>query len=314
MMKEPLVVISVLNWSNYLDTIACVESLYTLEYNNYKIILRDNASPNDSVAKLKEALPDLTIYTTAENNGYAAGHFLNWQIAKKESADLFWVINNDLKVKSSALKELVSLAERTNFKQLYGSVSLQWKNHELIDFGGAPLKESSNSILTYNSWRHKKYADLLAEYNDYYEVESLEGSSMLIPMGVIDDYGFMKLDFFMYGEETDYCYRLRSQGVSSLLALKSIVYHKNEGSTTDIALKVVPAYYRRRNSLRFNREHMGWSRLKTLGYDATLFSVLKTLMKNTLNTKKPLEYYYSLASFHAFLGKFGKTVIPEKQR
>lgn len=311
-MKEPLVYISVLNWSNYPDTIACIESLGVLDYSNYKIIIRDNASPNDSVEKLKVALPHFTICTTEENEGYATGHFLNWQIAKDEGAELFWILNNDLKVDRNTLKELVKVAEKTQFRHLYGSVSLQWENHDLVDFGGAELSPISNKILTYNSWRNKKYTELVDAYPDYYEVESLEGSSMLIPMHIIEKYGFMKLDCFMYGEETDYCYRLRKLGVSSLLAIKSIVFHKNEGSTKHSALMVVPAYYRRRNALRFNRDHLGWSGRKVLNYNGTVFETIKILVKNLYRSEKTPEYVYSLAKWHGFIGKFGKTIAPEK--
>lgn len=312
-MKEPLVYISMLNWSNYPDTIACIESLSVLDYSNYKIIIRDNASPNDSVEKLKVALPHFTIYTTEENEGYATGHFLNWQIAKDEGAELFWILNNDLKVDRNTLKELVKVAEKTQFRHLYGSVSLQWENHDLVDFGGAKLSPISNKMLTYNSWRNKKYTELVDAYPDYYEVESLEGSSMLIPMHIIDKYGFMKLDCFMYGEETDYCYRLRKQGVKSLAVTQSLVTHHNEGSTKmSPRLKAIPTYYRRRNALRFSMEHLGMSRWEALGYHNGTFQNLKTLVKGMLSKTIDLNFFYALGSWHAFLRRKGKTVSPEE--
>ena len=50
----PRVVIIILNWNGWADTIECLESLYKIEYSNYNLILVDNASNDDSIEKIKE--------------------------------------------------------------------------------------------------------------------------------------------------------------------------------------------------------------------------------------------------------------------
>ena len=40
----------------------------------------------------------------------------------------------------------------------------------------------------------------------------------------------MREDFFMYGEETDYCYRLNKKGIKSYIVSRSIVVHKGAES------------------------------------------------------------------------------------
>jgi GT2 family glycosyltransferase len=227
-------------------------------------------------------------------------------------ADLFWILNADLVVDPNSLSELVKNYHE-NGNQIYGSVSLNPKDPELVDFGGAEYGPQSDSKLTYNSWKHKPYRELLAQYQNSYDVESVEGSSMLIPMSVIEKYGFMKLDFFMYGEETDYCYRMRKHGVKSILVTSSFVKHHNEGSTQQFPkLKIIPIYYRRRNVLRFSIEHFGMSRWEALSYYNGAYLNLKTILKGLFSKKKELHYFYALACLHAFLGKKGKCIQPEK--
>jgi len=49
---NPRVTIITLNWNGWQDTIECLESLYDIDYNNYHIILVDNASTDESLAKI----------------------------------------------------------------------------------------------------------------------------------------------------------------------------------------------------------------------------------------------------------------------
>ncbi len=52
-MAYPKVVIIILNWNGWIDTIECLESLYRITYPNYEIIVVDNGSENESVEKIK---------------------------------------------------------------------------------------------------------------------------------------------------------------------------------------------------------------------------------------------------------------------
>lgn len=52
--SQPKVAIIVLNWNFWQDTIECLESIQKLTYSNYRIILVDNGSANDSVEKIKK--------------------------------------------------------------------------------------------------------------------------------------------------------------------------------------------------------------------------------------------------------------------
>lgn len=312
LIRNPKVIISVLNWMNYRDTIQCIHSIKQLNYSNYQIIVRDNASLNDSFLKLTEQLIGIRVERSNLNLGFAQGHFENYQLAKELGADLFWVLNADLEVEPETLEQLVQ-AFIANRNQIYGSVSLNPSDLSIVDFGGAEYSDPSNTSLTYNTWKGKSYNELIETHPLSYEVESVEGSSMLIPMEVIEKYGFMKTDFFMYAEETDYCYRLREKNVKSMVVTRSCVHHHNEGSTNPYpGLKVIPAYYRRRNALRFSIEHLGIGRTDALGYHNGIFQNLKTVLKGKLTKNKDLNYFYALGCWHAFLGKKGKVVKPEE--
>lgn len=52
--NRPCVAIILLNYNNYQDTIACVETLRRIDYSNWVIVIVDNHSPNTSFAELKK--------------------------------------------------------------------------------------------------------------------------------------------------------------------------------------------------------------------------------------------------------------------
>ncbi len=45
----PLVYVILVNYNNYSDTIECIESLLDINYNNFRILVIDNFSSNNSV-------------------------------------------------------------------------------------------------------------------------------------------------------------------------------------------------------------------------------------------------------------------------
>ena len=51
--SAPLVVISILNWNRYQDTLECLPSVQKLKYPNYLIVVTDNGSSNDSPERIR---------------------------------------------------------------------------------------------------------------------------------------------------------------------------------------------------------------------------------------------------------------------
>ena len=56
-MKSPLVYCIILNWNSAADTVECMESLQKTDYENYRIVIVDNGSSDDSEAVLRKKFP-----------------------------------------------------------------------------------------------------------------------------------------------------------------------------------------------------------------------------------------------------------------
>lgn len=308
--KRNMIFISLVNWNSWQDTISCINSIEKLEINRFKVFIRilDNASPNNSFEELRTALPNYDVIKLENNDGYAAGHLENLKYAQSIGADFFWILNSDIKISSHTLQAFID-AYQKNGDQIYGSVTLD--KNQSINFAGSPVY--NNNKLNYNKWKGKPYQELIEKHHDVQQVQSVEGSSIFIPLTIIQRHGFMKTDFFMYGEETDFCLRLNKVGVKSYVVSKSIIFHENSGSMKGCeAFEAIPAYYRRRNFLRLSIEHLKMKNLDALRYKSSITNTLKSVIKGKFSKKKNTSYYYALANLHAWMGKRGKVIKPEK--
>ena len=291
------VLISVLNYNNFESTKKCVLSILDCSLNNIEIYIVDNNSPDNSYQNLKDLFKEIKVVKSNFNNGYAAGHKISVNYAIENEFDFIWVLNNDLTVRKETLQKLL-FAYDTFGTGIYGSITLKSENPDVVNFGGGSTEDIKEAF-DYNAYEDY----LLEEYykkTSFRKVQSVEGSSMLIPLEVIKEYGFMREDFFMYGEETDYCYRLKKHGISSFIVPESVVVHKGAESLKNS--KHLESYYRRRNILYFERDHYGVSILKNLNKRQGITQIVKFFIKNLyVKLEKNELYYLNIANIHALM-------------
>lgn len=251
----PHVVISVLNWNGANKTIACLQSLTTLVYTNYRVIVVDNASTDESVARIRAAFPDVEILEADTNLGYAGGNELALNRAlQDEQAALFWILNNDSAVLPDTLTAFVD-AYRQHGAALYGGVTIQaaadqgewrvnarvWENNRLRQVRNVPYQQ-------------------LYPTTEPRSVEALGGSSLLIPLAVARQHGFIDPEYFLYSEDTDYCFRLRRAGVPNIEVPRAVTIHQGGGSHKSAQrdrLQPIIIYYRARNKIVLRYRHFG---------------------------------------------------------
>ncbi len=296
------VLISVLNYNNFPSTKKCILSLLKLDYSNFQILIIDNKSTDNSYEKLIEEFPSLKILQSDSNGGYASGHKIGVEYALYKKFKFIWFLNNDLTVRKNALGELLKAFE-SNGVGIFGSISLKSENPDIINFGGGKTSNIYDP-LEYNKFEGYKLKDYNAEVG-LRKVQSIEGSSFIIPVEVIEKHGFLREDFFMYGEETDYCFRLNKQGIKSYVVPSSIVIHKGAESLKH--KNHLEKYYRRRNFLFFEKSHYGISILKNISKRSGIINTFKFFIRfYTMFKDKDDLYYINLANFHALINKKGQ--------
>ena len=81
----------------------CIESLYQSTYQDFEIIVIDNASSDASISKIKKKYSNLHFVESSKNLGYAGGCNLGAQ--KSEGYFLFF-LNNDTLIDKDCIENL----------------------------------------------------------------------------------------------------------------------------------------------------------------------------------------------------------------
>lgn len=213
----PLVFIVVLNWNGWCDTVQCLASLHALDYSRFEILVVDNASTDDSVRKIQDAFPLLKIIQTEKNIGFGGGCNIGIAHALMHNADWIWLINSDATVDTNCLSALVAAGLGDANLGAVGSVIYEAGTYDTVQLWGGG---------TVNLWLGRS-----THRRDPGSLDFVSGASMLLRATALRHVGlFDERQFFMYWEDTDFGFRLRSAGYLLGVAADSRVWHKQSAS------------------------------------------------------------------------------------
>jgi len=229
-MENSKVYIIILQYNNWLDTIECLHSISTILYDDYNIVIVDNNSSNDSLAKLKQWLVDnkeksiklneTVLIENIVNNGYAGGNNLGIKyIIEKNDYDYVWILNNDTVVDKLALYHLVKIASQNKQIGICGSKILYYDRRDTIQSIGSKVNYTFG------------YVSNISDPTKVETIDSVMGASFFITNKCISTVGFLPEEYFLFLEESDYCIMAVKYGFKIKVALDSIVFHK-EGCST----------------------------------------------------------------------------------
>jgi hypothetical protein len=101
------------------------------------------------------------------------------------------------------------------------------------------------------------------------EVDALSGSCMMVRKSVIDKIGLLDEDIFMFGEDIDWCWRIKQEGLKIVYIPESVVYHVHGASAR---LRPVGATINLHRGMHvFYRKHLSnkyWAPFNILVYAA----------------------------------------------
>lgn len=274
------VYILLVNWNGWHDTVECLESLLLLKYPDFRIVVCDNGSGNDSLYEIKKwakrlevtctgyhrdkaevvvapALdPLLTLIRNDENLGFAGGNNVGLRYAlARGDAKYCWLLNNDTVVEPDALNHLVSRMEMQTDIGICGStIRFNHDRKRVQALGGGHYCRWIGLPWHYGRFtRWGKTINLrLAESRLNY----VEGASMLVSRQFLEEIGLLCEDYFLYFEEADWAIRAKGRFMLGY-APQSIVYHKVGGSigtsSNPAKMSYTSDYFNIRNRLLFTR-------------------------------------------------------------
>jgi len=199
--KKPLVCIGIVNFNGEKMTSECLKTLRKTKYPNYKVIVIDNGSSDDSYSKLKKKFPKVDVIKSENNLGYTGGINLVWEhCLEKYDPDYICNINNDIiTIQPEWLNLLVNELEKDRFRGMAGNLQLLPNKAMLKKLFG------DNHPADFS----KKNEGLSREVK---EVPLLCGAVLLIKRSVIDKIGGNDENYFFGPDDMDYALRTKKAG------------------------------------------------------------------------------------------------------
>ncbi len=216
----PLVYIIIVNWNGWLDTLTCLESLCHVTYPNYKLLIVDNGSSNDSIMQLYHAYPDLNLLETGENLGFTGANNIGISYAMKHHADYIMLLNNDTVVAPDFIQPLVHLAQsHPHVGAVTPKIYFMHDKQKIWAVGGevqwwwGPLRSRGQNQIDKGQFDESEIIDYAT------------GCCLLMPKKSIERVGLLDDRYFAYCEDADWCMRAAETGLNIWYEPKSKVWH-----------------------------------------------------------------------------------------
>lgn len=233
-----IISIIIINYNTFETTCNCLDSFYAYEPKvAYEIILVDNASTECNPDLFKEKYPSITLVKSPSNIGFAGGNNLGLNYA---TGSFILLLNSDTIFIEDCISPCVDFMNLNpqigvvNPKLLNPDLSFQknarrFKNitRELFDFFRPIIKFFPYSF--YSKYFLNQY--FKGDYN--VSCDWLSGAFFLTKREVINKFKDKKLDdrFFMYGEDTLWCFLIKQFGLSCYFLTKPKIIHIGSVST-----------------------------------------------------------------------------------
>ncbi len=275
----PKLGIVISNYNGWQDTLACLESLRAQTWQDFEVLLLDDASTDDSVQRLQSAAHRQVVFLPQkENRGFAAVNNLGMRRALADGADWVMLLNNDTVCAPDMLEKLMT---QTPPEGVSCPKMLFMDPPDEIWFAGGTLDRRTGKVVHLGG--HAKDGPA---YSEKKQVGFITFCCVLLPRSVIEKVGYLDEDLFMYCEDVDYCIRLTEAGVP-LWYLPDAVLHHKAGGTAGGMLSV---YYITRNTLTLRCRGRGAAYRRLAGTPAALKGGACCLAAAALGHRKGRSY------------------------
>ena len=243
-MNTPKVAIVMLNYNGYEDTHECIQSIESVFYNNYDVIVVDNASTRDDAGRLRVNFPNVTVIESSKNLGFTGGNNVGLLKAYEIGADYIFCLNNDTVVSENILEELVGFMEENQDVGLVGPLMCYYDSKTTVSSAGGTVERNTGLI----SFFHR--GDTVNDIVDgTIFCEFIEGSALFIRASLMKRIGGFNDFYFLTSEESELCVRVADLGYRLAVISSCRVWHKV--SQTMVTMSELSSYYIFRNKLFF---------------------------------------------------------------
>ncbi|MBI4810097.1 MAG: glycosyltransferase family 2 protein, partial [Ignavibacteriales bacterium] len=181
-----------------------------------EVFVVDNASDDGSVEMVLQKFSDVKLIVNEKNVGFAVANNL---AIKEARGEYLLLLNPDTILQEDTLHIMIEFLDRNRDAGLIGckilnpdgTLQLACRRSFPTPWVAFTKIVGLSNLFSRNPL-FGKYNLAYLDPDKTYEVDAVSGSFMFVRRQVIDSVGVLDEQFFMYGEDLDWCYRIKKAG------------------------------------------------------------------------------------------------------
>ncbi len=250
--------IIIVNWNTKDFLLPCLRSVFEREFGiGSEVFVVDNGSQDGSGNEVKKTFPFIHLIENKKNLGFAKA--VN-QGVKNSSGRYILLLNPDTQVKHDAIERLVSFMDAHLDAGAAGAQLLMsdgTKQNSIANFPSLATELLNKSLI--RLLFPKKFPGKEKDYPEPIEVDSVIGACMMVRRDAVEQVGLLDEDYFLFLEETDWCYRMKRAGWKIYHIPQAEIYHfQGKSAEKDKKRAKVEFYRSRYHFFKKNRGRLQW--------------------------------------------------------
>ena len=228
----------IVNWNTKKLLEDCLRSFFKFTKDvTFEVIVVDNGSKDGSQAIVKKKFPQVKLIPNKDNLGFAKANNQGIKIAKGKYVLL---LNSDTYLIENSFKKLVEKADELDDLGALGPLLLNEDRSIQQSVGFFPDLPQIFWWMTFiddlpgGTVLKSYHVDHDSFYKSEHEVDWVTGASFLIPKKVTDKVGLLDEKIFMYGEDFEWCFRIKKAGFKVYFSPVAKVVHIGGGSVNKV--------------------------------------------------------------------------------
>ena len=245
--------IVIVNWNTRDLLLECLKSVYeTVQDLAYEVIVLDNASPDGSAQAVRQTFPQVNLIESQKNLGFAGGN--NYALTQASGTTVL-LLNPDTIALPNAIN---TLYEALQSHPVLGAVGAQLLNPDRSEQSSWGVFPTIGLELPIVRRRLNRPPSLLpvpagAAPLPILNVDWATGASLMIRRPTLEEVGNLDETYWLYTEETDWCFRARRCGWQIGVALDAKIIHIQQAASRQRLANSLIQYARSR--VLFLRKH-----------------------------------------------------------
>lgn len=256
-MGRPLIATVIVNWNTAELLEGVLRNLDEHLPDDAPILVVDNDSADDSVARVEAGFPDVKVIQMGENAGFCRAN--NAGIDASDS-EYVLLINTDARLTDGCLDGMLAYFDRDPRCAVVGP-RLTYADGSFQRWTGGRLPTVASASAFY--YFLDRFSDRVPAFSSVYlahdtdqpfECGWVSSAVMLLRRDALDDFGLMDDRIFLYMDDVDLCQRAHDAGWTIWYAADQTAVHFMNGTSTKVAGTASPEAARSANRW-FARQH-----------------------------------------------------------